>query len=79
VSDTSAERSRHEVPRSSPSTFHVVVNAEGQYSIWDTRRAVPEGWTATGFVGPEAACLDHIDVVWTDMRPQSLRGTEADA
>lgn len=70
-------RAREEAP-GSPPTFHVVVNAEEQYSIWDTRRAIPAGWTATGFVGPEADCLAHIDSVWTDMRPRSLRGTETD-
>jgi MbtH protein len=42
---------------------------------------VPEGWTATGFSGRKDACLAHIQEVWTDMRPGSLRraldGTQA--
>lgn len=59
--------------------FLVVVNAEEQYSIWDFRRDVPAGWTATGFEGTEAACLGHIDVIWTDMRPLSLREKGAHA
>jgi len=59
--------------------FLVVVNAEEQYSIWDSRRKVPVGWTATGFEGSEAACLDHIDAIWTDMRPLSLREKDAHA
>lgn len=54
-------------------TFLVVVNAEEQYSVWDAKRAVPNGWSATGFEGPEDACLEHISTVWTDMRPKSLR------
>lgn len=53
--------------------FLVVVNSEQQYSIWSSRRDLPAGWTATGFEGTRAACLDHIDTVWTDMRPLSLR------
>lgn len=57
----------------------VVVNAEDQYSIWGSGRAVPAGWTATGFEGSEAECLDHIDSVWTDMRPRSLREKGAHA
>ncbi len=57
-------------------TFDVVVNHEEQYSIWDTRRELPPGWRAIGFVGPEAACLAHIDEIWTDMRPLSLRQTD---
>lgn len=65
--------SSHETPGSSAPTFNVVVNHEEQYSIWDTRRDLPNGWRAIGFVGPEAACLEHIDTIWTDLRPLSLR------
>nr|WP_062341152.1 MbtH family NRPS accessory protein [Herbidospora sakaeratensis] len=53
--------------------FEVVVNDEGQYSIWPVGRPVPAGWTAIGHSGPKAGCLAHIDAVWTDMRPRSLR------
>lgn len=77
MSDAMDPQLREQAPESSP-TFHVVVNFEGQYSIWDTRRAVPAGWTPTGFEGVEAACLAHIDSIWTDMRPRSLRGTQVD-
>ena len=65
-------------PHNSPPMFRVVVNSEEQYSIWDTRRALPAGWTATGFEAAEAECLAHIDSIWTDMRPRSLRGDQAD-
>jgi MbtH protein len=51
----------------------VVVNAEEQYSIWPVEEEVPAGWRATGFEGPKQECLAHIDEVWTDMRPLSLR------
>lgn len=54
-------------------TYLVVVNDEEQYSIWDAGRDLPAGWRAEGFRGPEADCLAHIDEVWTDMRPLSLR------
>ncbi|GJD51508.1 Protein MbtH [Methylobacterium crusticola] len=57
----------------SEATFRVVVNAEGQHSIWFSHRALPAGWRETGFSGPKADCLAHIDAVWTDMRPASLR------
>ncbi|MEU0900276.1 MbtH family NRPS accessory protein [Streptomyces massasporeus] len=60
-------------------TYRVVVNHEEQYSIWAAGRDLPDGWTATGFEGPKQACLDHIDEVWTDMRPLSLRRRMADA
>ncbi len=53
--------------------FSVVFNDEEQYSIWPADRELPAGWTADGFTGPEDECLAHIDEVWTDMRPRSLR------
>ncbi|GAA3013188.1 MbtH family protein [Actinokineospora diospyrosa] len=53
--------------------FVVVVNDEEQYSVWAAGRELPAGWRASGFSGPRQACLDHIDQVWTDMRPASVR------
>lgn len=53
--------------------FDVVINHEEQYSIWPTYREMPAGWQATGKRGTKADCLAHIDEVWTDMRPLSLR------
>jgi len=53
--------------------FAVVVNDEDQYSIWPAGREVPAGWRATGAAGSKEECLAHIEVVWTDMRPRSLR------
>lgn len=53
--------------------YTVVVNHEEQYSIWPTYRELPAGWREVGVTGPKAECLAHIDRVWTDMRPLSLR------
>jgi MbtH protein len=53
--------------------YHVVMNHEEQYSIWFAEREVPAGWRPTGFQGTKDECLAHIDEVWTDMRPLSLR------
>jgi MbtH protein len=54
--------------------FLVVINNELQYSIWPFERAIPCGWTDAGFAGSREDCLAHIDAVWTDMRPASIRG-----
>jgi MbtH protein len=51
----------------------VVRNDEEQYSIWRADRELPPGWYAEGTGGTKQECLDHIAVVWTDMRPLSLR------
>ncbi|MGP3961190.1 MbtH family protein [Nonomuraea sp. 3N208] len=52
----------------------VVVNHEEQYSVWTADRELPPGWRATGFAGTPEECLAHIETVWTDMRPLSVRG-----
>jgi uncharacterized protein YbdZ (MbtH family) len=53
--------------------YRVVVNHEEQYSIWPEYREIPSGWTDVQVVGTKEQCLDHIEKVWTDMRPLSLR------
>jgi MbtH protein len=53
--------------------YSVVVNHEEQYSIWLVGRPLPSGWSEVGVQGLKGECLDHIDRVWTDMRPLSLR------
>ncbi len=53
--------------------YQVVVNHEEQYSIWPVDRELPLGWKADGTTGTKQECLDHIEEVWTDMRPLSLR------
>ncbi|MDP6582373.1 MAG: MbtH family protein [Vicinamibacterales bacterium] len=54
-------------------TYNVVLNHEEQYSIWPADRENPAGWRDEGTSGTKQECLDHIDQVWTDMRPLSLR------
>jgi MbtH protein len=53
--------------------YKVVLNHEGQYSIWFTDRENPPGWSDAGKSGPKEECLAFVEQVWTDMRPLSLR------
>jgi MbtH protein len=53
--------------------YVVVINDEEQYSIWIEGRELPAGWHAEGLAGRKSECLAHIDNVWSDMRPASLR------
>jgi MbtH protein len=53
--------------------YRVVRNDEEQYSVWPADRELPLGWRETGKAGSRAECLAHIDEVWTDMRPASVR------
>lgn len=59
-------------------TYRVVLNDEEQYSIWPADRDLPAGWRDEGTTGPKQECLDHIDRVWTDLRPLSLRRSMAE-
>ena len=53
--------------------YRVVVNHEEQYSIWPEWKEIPVGWRDAGMIGRKAECLAHVEKVWTDMRPLSLR------
>jgi len=53
--------------------YIVVTNHEAQYCIWPKRKRIPAGWRPAGKEGSKSECLEYIDVVWTDMRPLSLR------
>lgn len=53
---------------------HIVVkNDEEQHSIWFAHRELPAGWHPEGFRGSKQECLDHIEQVWTDITPLSVR------
>jgi len=52
--------------------YHVLVNDEGQHSLWPNFVDVPEGWTIVHKADSRAACLEFINRNWTDMRPNSL-------
>nr|CEL13320.1 MbtH protein [Kibdelosporangium sp. MJ126-NF4]CTQ99011.1 MbtH protein [Kibdelosporangium sp. MJ126-NF4] len=53
-------------------TFFVLVNDEGQHSLWPTFADVPDGWTVAFGEDSREACLDYVEHNWTDMRPRSL-------
>ena len=52
--------------------YHVLVNDEGQHSLWPSFVDVPKGWTIVHQSDTRTACLDYINRNWTDMRPNSL-------
>lgn len=53
--------------------YEVVVNGEEQYSILLADKTMPAGWNSIGVGGRKEACLAHINNLWCDMRPLSLR------
>ncbi|QPA32261.1 MbtH family protein [Thermaerobacillus caldiproteolyticus] len=58
------------------STYLVLINDEGQYSLWPASIAIPHGWNIAFAENTRAACLDYINSHWTDMRPNSLKKME---
>jgi MbtH protein len=52
--------------------FRVLVNDEGQYSLWPDFTPAPAGWRCVHGPDTRAACLEHIEAHWTDMRPRRL-------
>lgn len=57
--------------------YSVVVNHEEQYSIWLSENELPNGWRDAGFRGSKEDCLAHIENVWTDITPLSVRQSVA--
>ena len=53
--------------------YKVVVNHEDQYALWIHGKPNAPGWKDTGVVGSKSECLAYVNMVWTDMRPLSLR------
>jgi MbtH protein len=52
--------------------FLVLVNGEGQHSLWPSFADVPGGWTVAFEENTRAACLEYVEANWTDLRPRSL-------
>lgn len=53
-------------------SFLVLLNDEGQYSLWPAFAEVPAGWRVVFGEDARKSCLDYIEENWQDMRPQSL-------
>jgi MbtH protein len=53
-------------------SYHVLINDEGQYSLWPATNDTPAGWTVVLADKPREECLAHVEANWTDMRPKSL-------
>jgi MbtH protein len=52
--------------------YLVLINDEGQHSLWPVFADVPDGWEVIFGEDGRQECLDFIEKNWTDMRPNSL-------
>lgn len=53
-------------------TFSVLVNEEGQHSLWPDLAEVPAGWTVVHGPASRDACVEYVNANWTDLRPRSV-------
>jgi len=53
-------------------SYRVLVNQEGQHSLWPEFIEVPVGWRVAFGEAGRQQCLDYVEENWTDMRPLSL-------
>jgi MbtH protein len=51
--------------------YQVLVNDEGQHSLWPAFTDAPVGWRVV-FRGLRQSAVDYVERNWTDMRPASL-------
>ncbi|WP_369036312.1 MbtH family protein [Streptomyces adonidis] len=52
--------------------FLVLLNEEGQYSLWPAFVDIPAGWVIALGETDRKTCLEYVKSNWTDMRPKSL-------
>ncbi|MFT3803138.1 MAG: MbtH family NRPS accessory protein [Burkholderiaceae bacterium] len=63
--------------------FIVLINKEGQYSLWPHWKKVPGGWEAVTndqgerIQGDKKTVSEYVEKHWTDMRPRSLQESMA--
>ena len=51
--------------------FVVLINDQGQYSLWPAAAEIPAGWSIACRQNGRQACIEYIDKNWTDMRPRT--------
>ena len=59
--------------------YFVLVNHEGQHSLWPAFVAVPAGWSVVHGEADRASCVVYIEQNWTDLRPNSLKAASESA
>jgi MbtH protein len=57
--------------------YLVLINDEGQHSLWPVWLDVPAGWSVAHPADSREASLAWVDENWTDLRPLSLVRTDA--
>ena len=64
-----------EVP---PGSYNVLVNGEGQYSLWPLFLAVPQGWRTAAAAGTRSQCLALIEEQSPGRQPMATMPARVD-
>ncbi|AKQ75165.1 MbtH family protein [Bacillus licheniformis] len=54
-------------------TYVVLMNQDGQYSLWPAFIHIPAGWEVVCGEASRSACIDYISSNWTDLSPNSIK------
>ncbi|MGW4094522.1 MbtH family protein [Nocardia sp. NPDC004750] len=52
--------------------FYVLINQEGEHSLWPAFAAIPGGWSIAYGTANRSSCMEYVASHWVDMRPKSL-------
>lgn len=52
--------------------FRVLINDDGQHSLWPSVADIPVGWTPVHGPDSRQSCADYVSEHWTDMWPASM-------
>ncbi|MFJ3631596.1 MbtH family protein [Streptomyces sp. NPDC090112] len=57
--------------------FYVLLNEEGQHSLWPSLAEVPAGWRIIFGEESRRLCLEHVEAHWTELQPPRPRTAPA--
>ncbi|GIN72148.1 hypothetical protein J14TS2_26230 [Bacillus sp. J14TS2] len=60
----------------SDGSYFVLINEEGQYSLWPDFLEIPAGWDKPYGAANRQECLDYITSRWCNLMPNSLKSVE---
>lgn len=58
-------------------SYFVLINEEGQHSLWPAYLDVPAGWNLVYGKADRTQCVVYIKKHWNDMMPNSLKTVES--
>jgi MbtH protein len=57
--------------------YFVLINSEGQHSLWPARIPIPEGWRPVREAADRADALSYVETHWDNLAPRSVIAEEA--